>query len=369
MGHHDSKPKAPAEPRLTGVVARFDTPEAVLKAAEAVRDAGFTRWDVHTPFPIHGLDDAMAIRPTILPWIVTAMACTGFTVALGLQYCANAWFYPFIISGKPTFAIEPCLPVCFEVTVLLSAFGAFFGMLGLNGLPKPSNELLRSAGFERATNDRFFIAIDATDRKFDPSRSRAFLSELGGDNVQSLYTTPAEEEFPAILHTIALTAACFAICVPLAVAVKRYSDVTVPRLHLIWDMDFQAKKKTQKTTTLFADGRIMRPPVAGTVARGELATDTILFQGLSATTGLMSVADEKKPEGDAPAAAQANPAGRLRSIRRWRRRSGRRSRGSRRSRFPWTRNSWRGANSGTKSTARCVTDSPCGGWTGRPQRG
>jgi mono/diheme cytochrome c family protein len=304
MGHHDSKPK-PVEPRLTGVVARFDTPEAVMKAAEAVRVAGFTKWDVHTPFPIHGLDDAMAIRPTILPWIVVVMAVTGFSVALGLQFFANAVFYPFIISGKPTFAIEPCLPVCFEVTVLLSAFGAFFGMLGLNGLPKPSNELLRSAGFDRATSDRFFIAIDATDRKFEQSRSRAFLSELGGDNVQSLYTTPAEEEFPAILHTIALTAACFAICVPLAVAVRRYSDQTVPRLHLIPDMDFQAKKKTQKTTGLFADGRIMRPPVAGTVARGELATDAALFQGLSATTGLMSVADEKKPEGDAGAAPAA----------------------------------------------------------------
>jgi mono/diheme cytochrome c family protein len=296
-----------AEPRLTGLVAEFETPDAVIHAAEKVRDAGFTKWDVHTPFPVHGIDEAMGIRPTILPWIVAAMACTGFTGALALQYLANAVFYPFIISGKPTFAIEPCLPVCFEVAVLLSAFGAFFGMLGLNGLPKPSNDLLRATGFLRATNDRFFIAIDAIDRKFNQTEVTALLERIGGKGVTGVYTDPNGDNFPKILHTIALTTACLALTPPVLIAARRVTDQPMPRLHLIPDMDFQVKKKTQKTTTLFADGRIMRPAIAGTVPRGMLMTDSKKFAGLESAAGLMMVADVPAEPAKA-AAAPVDPA-------------------------------------------------------------
>lgn len=291
MAKHQHETAAAAAPKLTGLVAEFETPDAVIHAAEKVRDAGFTKWDVHTPFPVHGIDEAMGIRPTVLPWIVAAMAVTGFSGALALQYFANAVFYPFIISGKPTFAIEPCLPVCFEVAVLLSAFGAFFGMLGLNGLPKPSNDLLRATGFLRATNDRFFIAIDAIDRKFNQSEVTALLERIGGKQVTGVYSDPSGDGFPKILHTFALIGACIALTPPVLVAARRLTDQSVPRLHLIPDMDFQVKKKTQKTTTLFADGRVMRPAIAGTVARGMLTTDTRKFSGLESASGLMMVAD------------------------------------------------------------------------------
>jgi mono/diheme cytochrome c family protein len=304
MAHKKTESKSTAQPQLTGVVAEFETPDAVLHAAELVRDAGYTRWDVHTPFPVHGIDEAMGIRPTILPWIVACMAVTGFTGALLLQYLANAVFYPFIISGKPTFAIEPCLPVCFEVAILLSAFGAFFGMLGLNGLPRHANDLFRAAGFTRATSDRFFIAIDAADRKFSATESAGFLERLGGTQVQQLYSDPAGEQFPQVLHTLALITACIAITPPVIVAAKRVTDQPFPRLHLIQDMDMQVKKKTQKATTLFADGRIMRPPVNGTVPRGGLMTDSRMFAGLESTSGLMMVADAPA----APAAAVVDPA-------------------------------------------------------------
>lgn len=300
MATHNQKTASAAEPCLTGMVAEFETPDAVIHAAEKVRDAGFTRWDVHTPFPVHGIDEAMGIRPTILPWIVAAMALTGFSGALLLQYLANAVFYPFIISGKPTFAIEPCLPVCFEVAVLLSAFGAFFGMLGLNGLPKPSNDLLRATGFLRATNDRFFIAIDAVDRKFNQAEVASLLERIGGKQVQGVYSDPSGDNFPKILHTLALTGACIALTPPVLIAARRVTDQPMPRLHLIPDMDFQAKKKTQKTTTLFADGRVMRPAIQGTIPRGALATDSKKFSGLESVAGLMMVADA--PAAAAPAA-------------------------------------------------------------------
>lgn len=304
MAHKKTESKSAAQPQLTGVVAEFETPDAVLHAAELVRDAGYTRWDVHTPFPVHGIDEAMGIRPTILPWIVAFMAVSGFTGALLLQYLANAVFYPFIISGKPTFAIEPCLPVCFEVAVLLSAFGAFFGMLGLNGLPRHANDLFRAAGFTRATSDRFFIAIDAADRKFNEAESAGFLEKLGGTHVQKLFSDPAGDQFPQVLHTLALITACIAITPPVIVAARRVTDQPFPRLHLIQDMDMQVKKKTQKTTTLFADGRIMRPAINGTVPRGGLMTDTRKFAGLESTSGLMMVADAPA----APAAAVVDPA-------------------------------------------------------------
>ena len=138
-----------------------------MKAAHGVRNAGFTRWDVHSPFPIHGIDAAMGIKPTVLPWLVLGGGLSGLIGGLLLQWYVNAYDYQFMISGKPFWSLPANIPVIFECTVLLSALTAVFGMLALNQLPMHYNPLLKSERFRRVTNDRFFIVIDASDPKFD----------------------------------------------------------------------------------------------------------------------------------------------------------------------------------------------------------
>jgi hypothetical protein len=172
--------------RLYGLIAEFDSAQQLMQAVEKTRDEGFRDWDVHTPFPVHGMDDAMGIRGTRLPFLVLASGATGLGLATLMQWWMNAVDYPFVISGKPLFGIPANVPIMFELTVLLSAFAAFFGMWILNGLPRWYHPLFTSRRFRRVTQDRYFIVIEAKDPKFDAVRTREFLKSLGGAVVEEV---------------------------------------------------------------------------------------------------------------------------------------------------------------------------------------
>jgi hypothetical protein len=172
----------PAE--LVGLLAEFETVDAVVKAAGAVRKAGYTRWDVHSPFPIHGIDHVMGIRPTILPWLVLGGGLSGLFGGIALQWFCNAYAYPILISGKPFWSLPANIPVAFECTVLLSALTAVFGMLALNRLPTLYNPLFKSERFRRVTDDRFFIVIDASDRQFDEDSATSLLKGQGAVSIE-----------------------------------------------------------------------------------------------------------------------------------------------------------------------------------------
>jgi hypothetical protein len=169
---------------LVGLLAEYETVDEILKAARAVRRAGFTRWDVHSPFPIHGIDYAMGVRPTILPWLVAGGGVTGLVSGLLLQWYCNAYDYPFMISGKPFWSLPANIPVIFELTVLFSALTTVFGMLGLNHLPQLYNPLFKSERFKRATSDRFFVVVDATDPKFDEAQTTRLLQDAGAKAIE-----------------------------------------------------------------------------------------------------------------------------------------------------------------------------------------
>lgn len=171
---------AARSPKLWGYLVEFDNVADLLQGAERIRDAGYRRWDCHTPFPVHGLNDAMGLRPTILPWLVFGAGLTGAAVGLAMQYWTNAVDYPFIISGKPLFSVPANIPITFELTILFSAITAFVGMLALNNLPQWYHALFRSSRFRRVTTDRFYISVEAADPKFDPERTRELLDSLGG---------------------------------------------------------------------------------------------------------------------------------------------------------------------------------------------
>jgi hypothetical protein len=174
-----------AEPLdLVGLLAEYETVDAVISAAAKVRQAGFTRWDVHSPFPIHGIDSVMGIRPTILPWLVLGGGLSGLAGGIGLQWFCNAFAYPLIISGKPFWSLPANIPVAFECTVLAAALTAVFGMLALNRLPMLYNPLFKSDRFRRVTDDRFFVVIDASDRKFDEQSTTQLLNDAGAVAVE-----------------------------------------------------------------------------------------------------------------------------------------------------------------------------------------
>ena len=188
-----SAKNTPSRGQLYGLLTEFESPSLLMEATEKVRDEGFRNWDVHTPFPVHGMDDAMGIRGTQLPFIVLVCGLTGLGLATLMQWWMNAVDYPFIISGKPLFGLPANIPVMFELTVLLSAFGAFFGMWALNDMPKLYHPLFTNERFRRATQDRFFIVVEADDPKFDAAATPEFLAGLGGTAVETIAEETCDE--------------------------------------------------------------------------------------------------------------------------------------------------------------------------------
>ena len=178
-------PRLPTGPYY-GILAEFATPAELYRACERGRDAGFTRWDAHTPFPVHGLAGAMGLRRSPLPWIVLAMGLTGAALGFGLQWWVHASAQPLVISGKPYFTWPAFIPITFEIGVLFAALGAVLGMLGLNRLPMLYHPLFRSKVFERVTDDAFFISIESWDPRFDASATATLLESLGARSVELL---------------------------------------------------------------------------------------------------------------------------------------------------------------------------------------
>lgn len=189
--------ETPREPTVFGIIAQFDEVDAVMRAARKVRDAGYQRWDVHSPFPIHGIDPAIGIRPTILPWIVLVCGIVGLLTGLFLTlYTMNPTDvplpeplqgYPYLISGKPYSSLPAYIPPIFELTILFSAFGAVFGMFLLNRLPLLSHPLLAHPSFKRATDDRFFVVIESGDDQFDPEKTQQLLQSCQPLSVETVY--------------------------------------------------------------------------------------------------------------------------------------------------------------------------------------
>lgn len=167
-----------------GVVAEFGSPAAIYEAAKKTTDAGYTRVDSHTPFPVHGMEHQLGHPPSGLGWIVVCCGLTGILLAQLMMWWMNAVDYPIWVSGKTPYAWPTTIPITFELMVLLSGFGAVFGMFGLNRLPRLHHPIFKHSSFHRVTDDRFFLSIEATDPKFDSVETANFLRKLGGTNVE-----------------------------------------------------------------------------------------------------------------------------------------------------------------------------------------
>ncbi|MBX7098243.1 MAG: DUF3341 domain-containing protein [Myxococcaceae bacterium] len=171
---------------LWGVLAQYETPAAVFHACEKVRDEGYQQWDSCAPFPVHGLEKAMGVKPSKLPWAVLIVGVLGSSLMLFFQTWAMGNAYPFVVGGKPLFSLPAFVPIWYEITVLSSCVTAFLANWIMNGLPQPYHPAFASKAFERVTDDKFFIMIEATDPKFDLEKTTALLKSSGATMVEEL---------------------------------------------------------------------------------------------------------------------------------------------------------------------------------------
>lgn len=167
-----------------GIVAEFDTPAAAIHAAEKVRDQGFTRWDVFTPYPVHGMDKAMGLKNSKVGWFTFIGGVTGYTAAMLMQWYMNSFDYGIVVGGKPLFSPIYSFPPSYELTILFGAFGSLFGMLFLNRLPRLYHPLLKSRRFAAVTHDKFFVVIECGDPKFSETETRKLLESAGCKHIE-----------------------------------------------------------------------------------------------------------------------------------------------------------------------------------------
>jgi hypothetical protein len=169
--------------KINGLGALFDTTADVYHAAEKVRDAGYQRWDVHTPFPVHGMDVAMGLRRSRVPAFSLVGGVIGFTTGMFIAWYMGEYDYPLIVGGKPFFSPIFTFPVAYELTILFAAFGSFFGMFITNLLPMHYHPVMNHPQWAGVTDDRFLIYIESADTVFDLEKTRGLLEEIGGKNI------------------------------------------------------------------------------------------------------------------------------------------------------------------------------------------
>ena len=285
--------------KLVGVLAQFDDPHTLLHACESMRDSGIKKMDAYTPFPVHGIEKAIGIPRTILPFIVLAVGLSGLAIGLGMQWYTNGttellpkWSgYEFKISGKPMFSLPANIPVTFEVIVLSSAFAAVFGMLILNKLPRLANPLHRVPRFKRVTNDKFFLMVEADDEQYDEEQLRTNMTEWGATDIELVHEDLTDHKLPAFLKTVGVLALVMMLIPPALIFRARGMTYTETRVHVVPDMDFQYKFKAQTVGPLasndaaegdyfFDNIRAQFAPIPGTVARGDQSGDIEFFRGI-----------------------------------------------------------------------------------------
>jgi len=171
---------------VQGIIAEFKNPAELISAAEQLRESEYRKFDCHSPFPIHGMDDAMGEKRSPLGWIVGIVAFCGISAGILLEWWTSTIDYPIVISGKPFFSYQAYGPVAFAVMVLTSAIATVVAMLALNKLPRFHHPVFSSDKFARASDDAFYVSIESDDPNFDEEGVAKFLEKIGGQNIELL---------------------------------------------------------------------------------------------------------------------------------------------------------------------------------------
>ena len=178
--------RRPQRHPVYGLMAEFEQPVALISAARRAREAGYTRMDAYSPYPVEGLADALGFKRTMVPLIVLIGGVVGCIGGFLLQYWLSGSYYPINVGGRPLNSWPSFIPITFEMTVLVAALSAVLGMLALNGLPQPYHPMFNVPSFALASRDRFFLAIESRDPRFDVEATRAFLESLGAKEVSDV---------------------------------------------------------------------------------------------------------------------------------------------------------------------------------------
>ena len=257
----------------SAVLGLFESPDALMKAIPKVRAAGLGTVEAYTPYPIHGIEEALGLRKSPLGGMVLVMGILGALTALGAQYWISAVDYPIITGGKGAGSWEAFVPIMFEVTVLFATFTAGLGMLFLlNKLPFFGHPVLASKAIKGITRDRYALALEPEGQAFDGAAAARILQEAGATEVEVL---PAPDRSPYLTADYILRTAggIFVACLVAGLAmfmVIKWFPLLAPMSY----MQDQPRLNAQKASTFFKDGHGMQRPVAGTVARGHLPTAT-----------------------------------------------------------------------------------------------
>jgi hypothetical protein len=172
--------------RSYGLIATFDTPGAVLHAAQKVRDAGYRNWDCITPFPVHGIDKAMGLSRSRVPRVSLVGGITGFCTGMSMIWFMDKFDYALTVGGKPFFSPLFAFPVSYELTILFTAFATIGGMFVINGLPMHHHPVLHYENIRRGTDDLFFVVIERSDPRYSLENTRALLEKVGGRDIKEL---------------------------------------------------------------------------------------------------------------------------------------------------------------------------------------
>ena len=180
--------------KVVGVVGLFDDPRALVRAAQQVRDAGYTRWDCHTPFPVHGLDRAMGLKASPIPPVALTAGFVGLLAAFALTGGLNVVHYPIRIAGKPLLSWQAFVPIYFELFVLFAALtimGALFVFCRLGRWHSP----LHDTGIMRdVTSNRFAIVLESADPVYSEAGAKTLLESTGCGDVRPLVEFEEEDE-------------------------------------------------------------------------------------------------------------------------------------------------------------------------------
>jgi hypothetical protein len=172
--------------RIYGLMAEFETPDALLTAVQRLRSQGYRRIEAYTPFPVEGLAEALKLPPSPIPWIILAGAVSGAVLGFGMQVIATTVMLTINVGGRPFNSWPAYIPITFEMMVLFGAFSGLFGLFFLDGLPQPYHPVFNVRGFERASNDRFFLAVEGRDLQFDRNSTRQLMQNLGSVQVSEI---------------------------------------------------------------------------------------------------------------------------------------------------------------------------------------
>lgn len=258
---------------VQAVVGLFDTPEGLIKAVEQAPKRGFSVIDAHTPYPVHGLQRALGISPSPLGYLVLLGGLSGALFALAYQGFTSTFDYPLNIGGKPFFAGPAFVPIIFELSVLLAAFSAFFGMLGLlNRLPYLGNPLLRTSAIKEITRNRFGLVVACGEMGSSAEEISEAMLGWGAQSTETISEEEenvrgAEERIPFRKFGLVMGVGFVAVSSGWVFhwVLNIWPDVA-PNIYL----HEQLKLAPQSEEPFFADEKGMRTPPKGTIARGSI---------------------------------------------------------------------------------------------------